>query len=311
MDRDLDVLQNYRNITNKVRKRLLRKPNYAEASDQFGTLTKVLKNQECYNYAGFCCLAKARCENTLVNPPGETDALVESARLFFKAEKLNVEIKCPSFEDQLTEAVHCYNQAIKIYRREGHYPLAAMLSLELASNLEDLEKTEEAFKHYVRASELQRQYSVMDSWSSARKAATCKILVGDYHTALRLISNITAMVEAFCQEDASILTSSVQELLKCCEIDQVFLLLLLQPSPLQMNADHAKVMEKYIWDTMEDSHPNWIAEELFLLLQSVIMVVQGKDVKSLKDVEEELGEHFSSWQYQLFYRLIESLTKAE
>lgn len=80
MDRELDVFTNYRNITNKIKKRFLKKPNYTEASEQFGTLTRVLKQQECPQYAGFCCLAKARCESILGNSAAEVESLLEAAR---------------------------------------------------------------------------------------------------------------------------------------------------------------------------------------------------------------------------------------
>ena len=80
MDRELDVFGNYRTINNKIKKRFLKKPNFSEASEQFGTLTRVLKHQECPQYAGFCCLAKARCENTLANSVAEAEALLDAAR---------------------------------------------------------------------------------------------------------------------------------------------------------------------------------------------------------------------------------------
>ena len=91
MDRELDVFTNYRTITNKVKKRFLKKPNYSEASDQFGTLTRVLRQQECPQYAGFCCLAKARCENTLSNSIAEVEALLEAAR-YVNALKLSEQL---------------------------------------------------------------------------------------------------------------------------------------------------------------------------------------------------------------------------
>lgn len=48
MDRELDVFGNYRNISNKLKKRFLKKPNFQEASEQYGTLSKVLQQQECF-----------------------------------------------------------------------------------------------------------------------------------------------------------------------------------------------------------------------------------------------------------------------
>lgn len=80
MDRELDVFGNYRNISNKLKKRFLKKPNFQEASEQYGTLSKVLQQQECFQYAGFCCLAKARCENAISNNIAEAESLWEAAR---------------------------------------------------------------------------------------------------------------------------------------------------------------------------------------------------------------------------------------
>ncbi|CAH1273282.1 F8A1 [Branchiostoma lanceolatum] len=60
-------------------RRFLRKPNVAEASEQFGSLSKDLLEHDNPHYAGFCCLAMARCEQTLSNSPGESHALVEAA----------------------------------------------------------------------------------------------------------------------------------------------------------------------------------------------------------------------------------------
>ena len=79
MDRDLDVFGVYRNINSKLRKRFLKKPNYPEAIEQFGSLANTLQNQECPQYAGFCYLAKARCENN-VNTVAEGESLLKAAR---------------------------------------------------------------------------------------------------------------------------------------------------------------------------------------------------------------------------------------
>lgn len=136
-------------------------------------LSKTLQDQECLQYAGFCCLAKARyslcdilftwiidhdfnaevipfrCENTLANSTGEVEALTQAgkehfsrlsiiynisivshtvihhyyihslfllARLFLHAEQDSLHLKCPMFQEHLTEAIHCFNQAIKVLK---------------------------------------------------------------------------------------------------------------------------------------------------------------------------------------------------
>ena len=40
-------------------------------------------------------------------------------RLFFHAEKVNIDAKCAALDEHLPEAIHCYNQAIKGYTKEG------------------------------------------------------------------------------------------------------------------------------------------------------------------------------------------------
>eukprot|EP00794_Sanderia_malayensis_P018904 gene18904-20807_t len=308
MDREFDVLQNYKAIGNKLKKRLLKKPNYSEASDQYSTLTKVLKHQDCPQYAGFCCIAKAHCENALNNPVGETDALVEAARLFFNAEKQNVDVKCPALEEHLVEAIHCYNQAIKIYKREGHHALAAMLSLEIAGKLIQLEKPQEASEHFLRAAEIQKHYNVIDYLQSCRQAATCKCITGEYNSALKILTDISVVIEAYEKKEPFVLVM-LKDLICACEIDRVFLLLLMQSSPQQLSTANGKVMEKYVWENMENARPSWLSENLFLLLQSVIMAFQAEDVESLKDMEASLCKHMKSWQYQIFFELIKCLSK--
>jgi len=50
----------------------------------------------------------------LVNSAGETQALLDAARNFVKAEIDNVGLKCPSFQEHLTAAVNCYSHAIRV-----------------------------------------------------------------------------------------------------------------------------------------------------------------------------------------------------
>lgn len=177
MDRDFDVLGQYRAISAKLRRRFLKKPNVSEASEQFGSLAKELKRQECQPYAGFCCLAKARCENTLSNSTGEVEGLTEAARLFLDAEKINLELRCPAFEEHLTESLHLYNQAINVHCSQGNPALGACLCLEVADALRSMHRSSEAMVHYQHAAELQH-LNPIDALHSMTLVASCKIDAG-------------------------------------------------------------------------------------------------------------------------------------
>ncbi|KAK1155333.1 factor VIII intron 22 protein-like [Acipenser oxyrinchus oxyrinchus] len=113
-----DFLLRYRTVSNKLKKRFLRKPNVAEASEQFGQLAKELKQQDCPQYAAFCNLAMARCEQTLFNAPGEALSLTEAARLFMEAERETQQLRSPGFEEHLQAAINCYSFAVKVRERE-------------------------------------------------------------------------------------------------------------------------------------------------------------------------------------------------
>ncbi|KAG7263143.1 hypothetical protein CRUP_003805 [Coryphaenoides rupestris] len=170
-----DFLTRYRAVSNKLKKRFLRKPNVAEASEQFGQLAKELKQQDCLQYAAFCNLAMARCEQTLFNAPGEALALTDAARLFLSSEKENRALQAPGFDEHLQAALNCYSFAIKVYIEMNQPIMAASLSLELGNALKEMNRPGEAVVHYQRAAELQTQNPV-EALLSMGEMATCKIL---------------------------------------------------------------------------------------------------------------------------------------
>ncbi|XP_066921061.1 40-kDa huntingtin-associated protein-like [Clytia hemisphaerica] len=303
MDRELDVFSNYRSITNKIKKRFLKKPNFNEASEQFATLTRVLKHQECAQYAGFCCLAKARCENTLGNCVAEAEALLEAARLFFQAEKVNIDAKCAALDEHLPEAIHCYNQAVKGYSKEGRHAQASIVALELAQNLLSIGRADEAHNHFVRAAEMQRKTSIMDSLCTLRKAAYCQFYLNNLPGALTHLSEVMEMISSMVAQDANSLTYTLQSIRQSVEITFVFIMLLLKSSPMELSNEHSKVMETYTWENEEENN-RVLPEDLFLLIQSVVMATNAKDVDTLTYLQVELYPQLDTVQCELFQKII-------
>uniref|UniRef100_A0A674EFP1 Coagulation factor VIII associated n=1 Tax=Salmo trutta TaxID=8032 RepID=A0A674EFP1_SALTR len=245
-----DFLMRYRAVSNKLKKRFLRKPNVAEASEQFGQLAKELKQQDCLQYAAFCDLAMARCEQTLFNAPGEALALTDAARLFLLSEKENRALQAPGFDEHLQAALNCYSFAIKEMNRPG-----------------------EAIVHYQRAAELQTQQPI-ESLLSMGEMATCKILTRDYDGALAVLTEMQLM----CQERGLQLpgTSSpvgaFLDIVAKCEISRVLLLMLLEPPPQKLLPEHAQTLERYAWESFDPhSQVTFLPENIFLLLQSVVV----------------------------------------
>ncbi|KAG9483880.1 hypothetical protein GDO78_009674, partial [Eleutherodactylus coqui] len=144
-----------------------------------GQLAKELKQQDCLQYAGFCNLAMARCEQTLFNAPGEAMALTEAARLFLQEEKETQRLKCPGFEEHLQAAINCYSFAIKVYIELNQPVMAASLCLELGNSLKDMNKLGEALVYFQRAAELQTQVPI-ECLLSLGYVASCKIMTRDF-----------------------------------------------------------------------------------------------------------------------------------
>uniref|UniRef100_A0A6Q2X515 Factor VIII intron 22 protein n=1 Tax=Esox lucius TaxID=8010 RepID=A0A6Q2X515_ESOLU len=279
-----DFLMRYRAVSNKLKKRFLRKPNVAEASEQFGQLAKELKQQDCLQYAAFCNLAMARCEQTLFNAPGEALALTDAARLFLLSEKENRALQAPGFDEHLQAALNCYSFAIKEMNRPG-----------------------EAVVHYQRAAELQTQQPI-ESLLSMGEMATCKILTRDYDGALAVLTEM----QLLCQERGLQLPGSntpvgaFLDIVAKCEISRVLLLMLLEPPPQKLLPEHAQTLERYAWESFDPhSQVSFLPENVFLLLQSVVMACQEKDTESLKSLHTELWPLLSAEQNHLLHLVVQ------
>ncbi|EDO43613.1 predicted protein [Nematostella vectensis] len=317
MDRNFDVLGQYRAVSAKLKKRFLKKPNVSEASGQFGSLSKELRREECHQYAGFCCLAKARCENTLTNSAGEVEALTEAARLFLKAEQENLELGCPAFEEHLTEAIHVYNQAIKVYCSQGNTSLGACLCLELADALRRMNRSSEAMVQYKHAAELQHQTPI-NALKAMGHAASCKIDTADYDGALSILTEMAYYAQERGAIDSSDLSGCLvklhgpyQDIVIKCEISRVLLLMLLQPSPQRIRPEHAQTLERYIWHS-ENDHGliAWMNEDLFILLQSLVMACQAHSCEELRELEKDLWRFLDNEQKHLLHLVISSISKS-
>uniref|UniRef100_A0A8D3DM37 Coagulation factor VIII associated n=1 Tax=Scophthalmus maximus TaxID=52904 RepID=A0A8D3DM37_SCOMX len=279
-----DFLARYRAVSNKLKKRFLRKPNVAEASEQFGQLAKELKQQDCLQYAAFCNLAMARCEQTLFNAPGEALALTDAARLFLSSEKENRALQAPGFDEHLQAALNCYSFAVKEMNRPG-----------------------EAVVHYQRAAELQTQTPI-EALLSMGEIATCKILTRDYDGALSIFTETQLM----CQErglqlpGTSTPVGAFLDIVAKCEISRVLLLMLLEPPPQKLLPEHAQTLERYAWESFDPhSQVTFLAENVFLLLQSVVMACQEKDTESLKSLQTELWPFLTAEQNHLLHLVVQ------
>uniref|UniRef100_G3TRL1 40-kDa huntingtin-associated protein n=1 Tax=Loxodonta africana TaxID=9785 RepID=G3TRL1_LOXAF len=333
----VDFLARYRLVSNKLKKRFLRKPNVAEAGEQFGQLGRELRAQECLPYAAWCQLAVARCQQALFHGPGEALALTEAARLFLRQERdARQRLVCPAaYGEPLQAAASALGAAVRLHLELGQPAAAAALCLELAAALRDLGQPAAAAGHFQRAAQLQLPQLPLAALQALGDAASCQLLARDYNAALAVFTRMqrlarehgthpvqqlqlrpdTALVlpvplpaSAGSAAPSPAALGAFSDVLVRCEVSRVLLLLLLQPPPAKLLPEHAQTLEKYSWEAF-DSHgqesSGQLPEELFLLLQSLVMATHEKDTEAIKSLQVEMWPLLSAEQNHLLHLVLQ------
>ncbi|XP_026955471.1 40-kDa huntingtin-associated protein [Sagmatias obliquidens] len=351
-----DFLARYRQVCNKLKKRFLRKPNVAEAGEQFGQLGRELRAQECLPYAAWCQLAVARCQQALFHGPGEALALTEAARLFLRQERdARQRLACPAaYGEPLQAAAAALGAAVRLHLELGQPAAAAALCLELAAALRDLGQPAAAAGHFQRAAQLQLPQLPLAALQALGDAASCQLLARDYSSALALFTRMQLLAREYgshpvpppgpqpppqpqpkppapqpgagaasapplalllpgagaaaAAAPSPAALGAFADVLVRCEVSRVLLLLLLQPPPAKLLPEHAHTLEKYSWEAFDghgqdSSGP--LPEELFLLLQSLVMATHEKDTEAVKSLQVEMWPLLSAEQNHLLHLVLQ------
>ena len=185
---------------------------------------------------------------------------------------------------------------------------ASIVALEIAQNLLSIGRLDEAHNHFVHAVEIQRKTSILDALCTLRKAAYCQFYMNNLPGALAHLSDVMSTIGAMVERDANSATYSVQEIRQSVEITFVFIMLLLKSSPMDMNNEHSKIMEAYTWENEEETN-RVLPEELFLLIQSVVMATHARDLDTLTYLQVELYVHLDTVQCELFQKIIHEVNE--
>ncbi|CAK6450043.1 unnamed protein product [Pipistrellus nathusii] len=352
-----DFLARYRQVSNKLKKRFLRKPNVAEAGEQFAQLGRELRAQECLPYAAWCQLAVARCHQELFHGPGEALALTEAARLFLQQElDARQRLACPAAAGEpLQAAASALGAAVRLHLELGQPIAAAALCLELAAALRALGQPAAAAGHFQRAAQLQLSPLPLAALQALGDAASCQLLARDHNAALATFTRMQRLAQehgshplqpppppqppthplmqpqpqgphlrpnavpalstsqrpanaGFAAAPSGALLGAFADIAVRCEVSRVLLLLLLQPPPAKLLPEHAHTLEKYSWeafDSQGQEGSGQLPEDLFLLLQSLVMAAHEKDTEAVKALQVELWPLLSAEQNHLLHLVLQ------
>ncbi|XP_076809063.1 40-kDa huntingtin-associated protein-like [Clavelina lepadiformis] len=312
MEQEADFFMQYKAVSNKLKKRFLKKPNVAEAREEFGQLASTLSMKGCYHYAGFCCLAMARCEMNMSHSLGEVQALTDAARYFLQADQSVEAIHSPKYGEHLICAKSCFDYAIKVLIKCDLPCMAASLCEEIGRYYEEKKDYHTALSLYLRGAELNFQ-NPLHLLLLQQKIMILKTVLDDFNGALSLCSEILHQISDKCSYhcDGHTLLGQYAKLHCDCEIQMILLLMLLNPHPLKIVSGYSQILQKYTWTCSENTvlkngfSNNGMDPELFTLMQSFVMACSGRDLSSMEYLQSRLRFHFTPQQNMLLQKIIE------
>ncbi|XP_062552067.1 40-kDa huntingtin-associated protein [Armigeres subalbatus] len=272
-----DLIHQYKITCNKLKKiqRVFFKhfaPNVSEVADEFGSLATSFNNAFQTEYAAMCHMGQAKCEKLIGNDAAEVDALLKAARVFRKAhtEQTKLKIENPS-PDHLEGAFRCYTQALS--RLQDDSVIKAAIIRELKEINPNVEITSNFSSPSHRIWDLEQ-------------SAVGSIMSRDYVAAFEKLTEIYDDVTERRCEDMYL------QVMKQVEVSRLLLLCLLQLPP--STRYDGKFIERYssIGENnqriLSPRANTIVSEDLFFMLQSVVVSCQAKDIDSLVAVRDEL-----------------------
>jgi hypothetical protein len=129
MNANTDYSGAFKSISLKLKKRFLRKPNIADAIDEYTALARQLEAEECTALAGYCMQQVARCQRGIGNTLAESAALQLAAKHYLNAEiATTVETATLTFNEHLTSCMSLYDEAVRLHESLNERTLAAKVS---------------------------------------------------------------------------------------------------------------------------------------------------------------------------------------
>ena len=139
-----------------------------------------------------------RCEQNTGNVNGEVEALIEASRCYLEAENQIDQLKTPTFNENLINALQSYNHAIRLLQENGDFNRASGLCLELGDSLLAMKMTSEALIFYKRATELLPNCN-LSYLHTLEKVAITYAKLKDYHNAVNTFTELASVTEHSCK----------------------------------------------------------------------------------------------------------------
>ncbi|KAG2378235.1 hypothetical protein C9374_008378 [Naegleria lovaniensis] len=145
-----DLVEEFKKIADRLKKRMFRKVPYDQISEQYANLSLHLQRNGQKHYTAISMLCAANAEKMNKTPLNAAFFYVYSGRIFSDqacSEKL---IQYYTGEEFISEAIDAFREAIEIYDSKQIFSMCASLCYELAQTLKVLGKFSESSHYYTK-----------------------------------------------------------------------------------------------------------------------------------------------------------------
>ncbi|CAH8632542.1 unnamed protein product [Heterobilharzia americana] len=280
MDPSLDYPKIYQSLSSEVKKKLNERSKSDEQTSDFACVAKSLAVQECHEIAAVFALGKARCEFSSKNVTAEASSLFTAAKYFIQADDMYTSMNAINYEENLDCSVICLLRSARIYELNELFTLATNVYIFLVDLLMRKCKFSQAIPYLKRAMEIVSK-DILLSLELYKRLSHCQLCIHDWPGALSTFIRIQCLLkEEFTVNSFDLYVQYWSN----SEIFRVLLILLCMPpyrlcnldasgySLKQYNVDINYTDDKDDTITSPPSKSNYIDDDLFILLQSFVLI---------------------------------------
>ncbi|CAG0914370.1 unnamed protein product [Notodromas monacha] len=221
---------------------------------------------------------------------------------FEVSEQENYDLRLPTFDEHLLNAISYYNMAANVYLEFKQPHLASGVCLEVGNALRAAGKRSEALGYFLQAAEIESKFP-LSHLLACQAVVECYVDLGDHEMALNTLTEMGQSLEEQGGEQPAFF-----EMQSDVEVTSLLILLLLEYPKAHLKTEHRKIMLKFSPDNDDVGscvHSGSDAEnDRRLLLQSLVLAMEMKHFESLKETETQLSKYLNKTQADILHHIV-------
>ncbi|KAH8857053.1 F8A1-like protein [Schistosoma japonicum] len=308
MDPSLNYPLIFKSLSRDAKTKLGEVNKHDEQATDYACLAKSLAVQECYELAGVFLLGKARCEFSARNAISEASTLFSAAKYFLQADDKYTSMNCINYEDNLNCAIFCLLRSARIYELNELFTLATNVYIYLSDSLMRRCKFHQAICYLKHSIEIISK-DILLSLELYKRLSYCQLYLHDWSSSLNTFITIQHLVEKEFKFKHRIR-------LICIYISGVHLKYFVYYSfyspSYQLRSLDSSGYSVQQYDVLncekgEDLKSVYMDADLFILLQSLVLAHQSKDIVEVESLSVMLQSFVNLEQRELINLIVREM----